>query len=301
MSAIVEPACPVCGASARRPVLVCRDNLVTAERFDVVACERCGLRMTSPQPDPTAIGRYYESDDYLPMTRTARGPVAATYRVVRRVTVRTRLALASRHAARVPGRLLDVGCGTGEFLAHARGAGWHVVGVEPGARAAEASERLGLRVHRVDALADVDEAPFDAITMWHALEHMHAPGPQLERASALLAPGGCLVVAVPNHRSADAEAYGAAWYSWDVPRHLWHFDVTTLTALLAARGLDVVGVHALFFDPFYIALMSELRGRDGWNLPRAGAVAVRSALAARRDPARGSSIVVVARRAGARA
>lgn len=295
------PACPICATTARRPVLVCRDHLVSGERFDVVECERCGLRMTAPQPAPAEIGRYYESDDYLPMTRAARGPLAAVYRLVRRLTVRMRLALVARYAGRAPGRLLDVGCGTGEFLAHAHGAGWSVVGVEPGARAAAQAEGLGLEVRRVHALDAVTDGPFDAITMWHALEHMHDPGSQLERAAALLAAGGCLVVAVPNHRCADADAYGAAWYAWDVPRHLWHFHTETLGALLATRGLVVAAVHAMPFDPFYIALQSELRGRGGWNVARAAAVATRSALAARRDPSRACGIAVVARRAGGNA
>ena len=278
-------------------MLDCRDHLVTGERFEIATCDGCGLGMTEPQPDLEVIGRYYESADYLPMTNVGRGPVARVYRAVRRVTVRLRLGIVARSAPRVGGRLLDVGCGTGEFLAHARGAGWRVVGVEPSARAAEQAARHGIPVRRTTDLELHDELPFDAITMWHALEHMHEPGIQLERAARLLAPGGCLVVAVPNHDCVDAEAYAADWYAWDVPRHLWHFTPATLGQLLARHGFAVEGLHALPFDPFYIALLSELRGRRKHNVVRAAVVAVRSAIAARRDPARASAIVVVARRA----
>jgi 2-polyprenyl-3-methyl-5-hydroxy-6-metoxy-1,4-benzoquinol methylase len=289
-------ACPLCGSASRRSVLVCRDHLVTAERFDVAECDGCGLRMTEPQPSPEAIGRYYESEQYLPMSNARRDAIARVYRAVRRLTVRLRLRLVARHAPRI-GRLLDVGCGTGEFLAHARGAGWDVVGVEPAAGAAGHAAAIGLTIHRTADLDGIDEHPFDAVTMWHALEHMHEPGVQLTRAHRLLAPDGCLVVAVPNHDCVDAGAYAADWYAWDVPRHLWHFTATTLGRLVGRHGFEVTGVHALPFDPFYIALMSERRGRP--NLVRVASIAMRSMLAAWRDPARGSTVVVVARPARA--
>ena len=262
--------------------------------FDVVECRGCGLRMTDPRPDVQAIGRYYESDAYLPMTNAGRGAVATTYRAVRKLTVRLRLGLVTRHASRVRGRLLDVGCGTGEFLAHARSRGWDVAGVEPSARAAEQAERHEIAVHRTNDLATIADGPFDAITLWHALEHMHDPAVQLAQVRRLLAPYGSVVVAVPNHESVDAGAYGADWYAWDVPRHLWHFTPTTLGRLLARAGLAPGAPHALPFDPYYIALLSERRGRRAWNLLRAATVATRSSLAAWRTPARASAIAMPA-------
>ena len=283
--------CPVCGSTARRSVLDCRDHLVTGERFEIAECDGCGLRMTEPQPGPEAIERYYESEEYLPMSDARRDPIARVYRAVRRLTVRLRLRLVARHAPRV-GCLLDVGCGTGAFLAHARGAGWDVVGVEPSPHAAAEASALGFPVHRTAELGRLDEAPFDAITMWHALEHMHEPGAQLVAARRLLVGDGCLVVAVPNHDSVDAQAYAADWDAWDVPRHLWHFTPATVERLLGQHGFEVVGIHALPFDPFYTALLSEFRGRR--NLIRAAAIAVRSAWAARRHPARGSTVVLCA-------
>lgn len=272
-------------------MLTCRDHLVTGEEFAVVACTGCGLRSTEPRPDAQAIWRYYDSDIYLPTTRAAGGSLAVAYRAVRRLTVRLRLGWLDR----ARGRLLDVGCGTGEFLAHARDVGWDVLGVEPSARAADQAEQLGIPVRRTDDLTTVTDGPFDAITMWHVLEHLHDPGATLDAARRLLAPGGRLLVGVPNHTSLDAAAYGGdAWYAWDVPRHLWHFTPATLGRLLARHGFAVDAVHAPPFDPFYIALLSERRARRGWNLPRAAAIAVRSFVAARRDPARGSAIAVVA-------
>jgi SAM-dependent methyltransferase len=282
-------------------VLACRDHLVTGEMFDVVECRGCGLRMTDPRPDARAIGRYYESDAYLPMSNAGGGALATTYRAVRRLTVRLRLGLVVRHASHAPGRLLDVGCGTGEFLAHARACGWDVAGVEPAARAADQAEGHRVAVHRTMDLSTVADGPFDAITLWHALEHMHDPVAQLAQVRRLLAPGGCVVVAVPNHESVDAVAYGADWYAWDVPRHLWHFTPVTLGRLLAHAGFAPGEPHALPFDPYYISLSSERRGRRTWNLLRAATIATRSSMAAWRMPARASAIAVAARPIGATA
>src|SRR5262249_60801982 len=100
------------------------------------AWPRGGPALRPPQPAPAAWGPYSASAAHLPMTRSAPGPIATVYRAVRRVTVRMRLALVARYAGRERGRLLDVGCGTGEFLAHAARAGWQVVGVRPAAPAA---------------------------------------------------------------------------------------------------------------------------------------------------------------------
>src|SRR5262249_17068960 len=133
-------------------------------------------------------------------------------------------------------------------------------------------------------------------------EHMYAPGAQLSAARRLLAPGGCLVVAVPNHGCPDASAYGAEWYAYDVPRHLWHFTPTTLGRLLDAQGLTPANVYALPFDPFYIPLLTAPRARGRPNGTARLAVALQSAVAARRDPARATAVAVVARpRAGGEA
>jgi SAM-dependent methyltransferase len=259
-------------------VLACRDHLVTGEPFDVVECGGCGLRMTAPQPDAQAIGRYYESEAYLPMTNTGRGAVATTYRAVRRLTVRLRLRLVTRHAPRSRGRLLDVGCGTGEFLAHARDRGWNVVGVEPSPRAAADAERHGLAVRRVASLAEVADGRFDAITLWHALEHMHDPGCQLAEVRRLLTPGGCVVVAVPN-RQRRRRRVRRGMVRVGRARHLWHFrrDARPPSRARRPRSPPSALPFVLYRPPEQQRVAVNLRARrDGdahasrWRRPRVG-------------------------------
>lgn len=195
------------------------------ERFSILACASCGLRHTSPRPGPEALGRYYGPTYY-----GSRHGITDAYCTLRRRRLLRR--------AVAPGRLLDVGCGDGAFLAAAREAGFEAAGVEPGA-AAEAARKRGLNV--VPSLDQVAAGPYAAITLWHSLEHVPDPAATLAAVRSLLAPGGALIVAVPDAEGLQARTFGRHWLHLDVPRHLHHFARRSLTALLQRSGFDVTG------------------------------------------------------------
>jgi len=132
-------------------------------------------------------------------------------------------------------RLLDIGCGDGSFLLAAREAGWDVVGTElnpvPGRDA-------GLEV--MESLDLVPPAvKFDCITMWHTLEHMRDIRNVMSNLARLLAPGGKLIVAVPDSGGLQATIFGPKWLHADVPRHLYHFDAKALLHCLGTSGFSV--------------------------------------------------------------
>jgi len=141
------------------------------------------------------------------------------------------------------GRLLDVGCGDGTFLLAARAAGWRTAGTELNPELARAE---GLDVHpALDGVRAL--APFDAITLWHVLEHLPNPGDTLDSLRALLAPGGVLIIAVPDARGLQARWTGAQWLHLDVPRHLTHFGSVALGKMLARYGfLRIAEWHGEF-------------------------------------------------------
>jgi 2-polyprenyl-3-methyl-5-hydroxy-6-metoxy-1,4-benzoquinol methylase len=182
-----------------------------------------------------------------------------------------------------PGRLLDVGCGPGEFLAEMSRRGWQVAGLDADPKAVErARARLGPAVacHGVEELPP-SSGPYDVITLWHVLEHLERPRQALQLLAAQLAPGGRLLIAVPNLESIDARTYGPDWVAWDAPRHLQHFTWATLERLCREQGLRPIARRGLPVDAPYNALMSE---RLRWErrrmsvglivgLPRAAAVA----------------------------
>jgi SAM-dependent methyltransferase len=139
------------------------------------------------------------------------------------------------------GRVLDVGCGAGYFVREAIKAGYAAEGVEFSPEAAEFGRRhwnLPITVGDAQGLGYPDDA-FDAVTLWHVLEHLSHPAEMLGTVHRLLRDDGVLILAVPNFASLQARVFKARWYHLEVPRHLYHFDPASLRALLARKGFRV--------------------------------------------------------------
>ena len=249
-------SCPICGKTEFKNKLIVQDNTVSHESFAIVQCAGCGFQFTNPRPGPADIGRYYESDEYVSHNSGAAGLINKAYKVARFFTMRRKVSLLNKLAPR-RGQLLDYGCGTGHFLAAAKSAGWQVSGLEPNARArAEASERLGQPVGQ-ESLASFQPGTFDAITLWHVLEHVHLLNETLAQLTALLKPDGVLLVAVPNVESLDAQHYRELWAAYDVPRHLYHFAPKTMGQLLKKHKLVIQQTLPMPLDAYYVSMLSE--------------------------------------------
>ncbi len=144
------------------------------------------------------------------------------------------------------GRLLDVGCGSGELLEALRADGWRVSGVEPSARSAEiARTQRGLDVQTAAFDdAELPDGSFEAVVFAAALEHLHDPLAALARARRLLAPGGLVAVLfLPRFDAPQARLFGARWIGLDLPRHLYHFEPRTFAATAQRAGLRVVATE----------------------------------------------------------
>jgi 2-polyprenyl-3-methyl-5-hydroxy-6-metoxy-1,4-benzoquinol methylase len=203
--------------------------------FTVAECAACGLVATSPALPASEIGRYYPETYYGKKNRRF-NPVLEKLVVFFRLR---RVREIERRAAR--GRVLDVGCGRGILPALMRTRGWDAHGVEISRTAARhAIEELGVPVF-VGPLeeSDYQDAFFDAVVIWHVLEHVQAPRAALAKANAILKPGGLLMIAVPNFDSLQAKVGGPAWFHLDVPRHYFHFRLGVLENLLEEEGFTV--------------------------------------------------------------
>jgi SAM-dependent methyltransferase len=213
--------CNVCGGALKMRFAAVLDPQ-TGEQFSITECEACGLGHTTPQP--LNFPPYYG-----PTYHGGRHGFTARYCVRRRLRL---LASVAGDAGRGR-RLLDVGCGDGTFLLGAREIGWSVMGTELNPARARS---LGLfPVHETIEEAR-EHAPFDCITLWHSLEHIRDPRATLRSLAGILAPGGLLVVAVPDAEGLQARLFGPSWFHLDVPRHLYHFGRRSLNALLEAEG-----------------------------------------------------------------
>lgn len=290
--------CPLCGGADLKPHRACRDHTVSQETFHVLRCGACGFRFTQDAPDESAIGAYYQSEDYISHSNTKRGAVSQLYQIARRYMMGRKRALVEGLAGRTSGRLLDYGCGTGEFAAHMKGRGWQALGMEPSEQArAFARNTNGLETLAPDELFTYAGPPFEVITLWHVLEHVHRLRETLDRLRQLLAPGGLMIVAVPNADALEEETYREHWAAWDVPRHLWHFDETTLRRLLQEQGLRVESARPMPLDAFYVSLLSEKYRSGGVNWLGAFSAGLRTWRAARADHKRASSLLYVVRSA----
>lgn len=134
-----------------------------------------------------------------------------------------------------------MGAGIGEYVANLADLGWDAQGVELASGAVETAASLGRLVRQGTIFSPFleEEERFDLVTLWHVLEHLPDPVAALERARALLRPGGRLMLAVPNWQSALRPRVGSAWWALEVPRHLWHFEPDTLQAVLERAGFEV--------------------------------------------------------------
>jgi len=256
--------CPVCGGDHHREHLRVPDRFALDDPalFVLVSCTDCGMIFLNPRPVESESVRYYQHTEYLPFssTKEKRSITDRLYGMIRALNLRWKTRLIRRvRAGAVPGSALDVGCGTGEFLAALRGQGWEVTGVERDETAALWARehfRLPVTTGDPDALKP-GSGPFELVTMWHVLEHLYQPATALRRIASFLADDGLLLIAVPNATGRDARFYKADWIAYDTPRHVSHFSATSLPALLARAGFAHIGSHQLPFDAFFNAVMSE--------------------------------------------
>lgn len=233
-------------AESQQHLFSARDY-ISGDRFAIERCRDCGLAFTRPRPAIDEWPRYYPSEYY---GGEGAGRFPAAVESLQRALYRRR-AIVVEHMLGRKGSVLDIGCGPGFLLREFRERGWEVQGTEFSEQsAAPARNVLGLSVS-VGDVRDLkfETARFDAVVMWHVLEHTSEPEQTLAEVARLLRPGGIFLCAVPNFGSWEARLARDKWFHLDVPRHLSHLSAGTLRTLLAARGLAVE--RTSFISPEY--------------------------------------------------
>lgn len=246
------PSCNLChGTSTEVVVANARDRLHALPGcFNIVRCTRCGLSYTAPRPVAEDIGFYYPVEYYThagreepTLIRNAKAFGKALMYAPRRARYGTPVEEWSPFGA---GAALDIGCGNGRFLANLRRRGWQVVGLDADPAAIASTQKVvadaQLHCGRFEEV-DLSNRLFSLVMMSHVLEHAHDPVEFLRRALNLVEPGGKLIVRVPNFGSRQARLFGSYWRGIEMPRHLFHFTPTTLTALLTTAGYKVAAVR----------------------------------------------------------
>jgi 2-polyprenyl-3-methyl-5-hydroxy-6-metoxy-1,4-benzoquinol methylase len=268
------PACPLC-EDAERDLLLgdLVDNafFVAPGRWSLYRCRHCASAYLDPRPSEASIGRAYgiyytHTVDGSRDTRTQRGAVRYLKMALTNGYLNSRYGTRRQPASGLgvwvakilplrrqkrdaefrylpkpkPGqRLLDIGCGNGDFLANARDAGWAVAGIDtdPKAVAIAKQRSLDISMGGIDLFAG-ESGCFDAITLSHVLEHLHDPRQFIHAVHRLLKPGGVIFVDTPNIESLGVRRWGRNWRGLETPRHLVLFSQAGLVGLLKAAGFE---------------------------------------------------------------
>jgi len=233
--------------------------------FNVYKCDNCGLVFINPQPNQEEITRYYPKDEYYSLQRIGTrpkhihwrsklwkilcGPASRTMKVVRN------------------GKLLDIGCGSGEFLLKMKSRGMECYGIEPYDFDAEFAKRHSLKIfHGHLSDAEFPDEYFDVITLNHVFEHVHNPSETLQETHRILKTGGSLIIAVPNVSSWAFKLFWNYWVNLDVPRHLFSYSDITLKRYAEKTKFKIVKTRynsdSLGFSGSLLYLMNRYRKRE---------------------------------------
>ncbi len=263
--------CPLCGS--RR---IC--YAFSQDESRVVRCPDCRLMFLNPQPSDAELAAIYAANYFLG-AESDEGRAAT--REMKRGTAREYLSEIVRYRGQHGGRLLEIGCGDGDFLVEASAGGYEVHAVEYAAPACEqARARLpDAAIHCGElASAPFEEASFDVCVMSDVIEHVRDPLVTLAAVHKLLKPGGAIFIATPSLSSWSARMLGQRWMEWK-REHLTYFSRDTIETALFRSGfehvivqpnwkiltLDYVARHFERFPvPFFTPLLSALRR----SLPR---------------------------------
>ncbi|WP_215225492.1 class I SAM-dependent methyltransferase [Echinicola shivajiensis] len=248
--------CPLCQSGLFINHLVVKDHSVSQESFTICKCNNCNFLFTNPRPDQKHIGDYYKSEDYISHTDKSTNLVNFIYKQVRKFTLKQKVNWINKYSNK-KGRLLDFGCGTGHFLNQAKEDGWQCIGHEPSEDAATiASNNFNLCIYHTPQEL-TKEKKFDAITLFHVLEHVHDLRGTMDLLLNRLKKRGTLYLAVPNYDSYDSKLFKEDWASLDVPRHLYHFTQETMQFLADEFDLRIIAKEPMPFDSYYVSILSN--------------------------------------------
>lgn len=264
-----KPICALCGSEETALLWNGTDKKFRGKgRFAFVQCRGCGLVFLHPALPEQELAKYYP-DHVTVVRKNAEGPAFQNarqwlkravaedwygyatrpggaderrFRVLRKALgLFFRPYLCQVPRQRLEGRVLDIGCGSGGYLAFLASLGWTCYGIEPGPMSRTyAQEVLGLTVHPGPLEScKFPDSFFDVVTMWHVIEHLTNPPAALREVHRVLKPDGVLLLRTPNADSWEARFFQGNWYGLDPPRHLFLFSPGTLRAVLGKAGFVV--------------------------------------------------------------
>lgn len=253
---ITVEICPICGRNEFKEVFKAPFFRGKRELFSIKECTNCNFWVTSPRPKDDDLGGYYEQESYVSHSDDNKSLFDLTYKTVRSYALKSKARLVNKCVGS-KAAVLDFGAGGGAFVNQLKRLGYDAVGVEP----SEIARKNAKTVYNLELLAPEQfnqmDKTYNAITLWHVLEHLPNLNNHLEKFYSALDNNGVLIIAVPNHESKDAKHYKENWAALDVPLHLWHFKKKNVKALAEKHRFKLEQIINMPFDSFYVSMLSE--------------------------------------------
>lgn len=274
--------CPLC---AKRPQFVydSKDRMLGVEgKFRVFRCTSCGLLFLSPMPTISELSRYYPPSAYYAYAKNdgkglfQRIREYLLTRYYEPTVISRALTLVLHNVPAIPkrvqnGKVLDVGCGTGDTLIMLKRLGWDVYGMDMDKRAVMIAKKRGVTHVRVGTYEDISRYPdnfFDAIRLYHVIEHLNDPKKCLRLLYKKLKKGGEVIVGTPNAASIVARVFRAYWYNLDSPRHVMVFRPSNLSRCIQEAGFSKTEIEFCSAGGFLGSIDYFLQEKTGsrWSL-----------------------------------
>lgn len=251
--------------------MLVKDYFLSEEYFEVVPHPKYdGVLQTLINFPLEELNNYYQSDQYLSHSNQKKSLMAYAYNMAQKVNFRWKERQISKRLS--GGKILDYGCGIGQFVAHLNQNNFQAFGFEPNPTAATLAQKNAPK--QILTWNEIEmNAPYDAISLWHVLEHIPDLEEKFEYLISLLSKHGFLYIALPNFNSFDANFYGDKWAAYDVPRHLWHFSRPGFSTFCENFGIVMEEQVGMRIDAYYVSLLSEKYKRSSlayWNAIQMG-------------------------------
>jgi len=236
--------CNICGSDEVELVLKTKDYRykLGSEEFNLVKCQDCSLIFINPRPTKNEIVKFYPLNLYYPKGTSA-------VNLLNNFFLKKMVNTVKKYKKN--GRLLDIGCGSGDFISKMKNDKFLLYGIDI------SIEACNIAKNKVENYAEIvnselkycsfPEKYFDVITLWHVLEHVRNPKEILIEVKRILKDGGILIIGLPNINSMAFKIFKKYWIDLDIPRHYYHFSFSSISNLLRVTGFRIDNVKYFSF------------------------------------------------------
>ena len=257
--------CHLCGGKKCDSAFSAFDFDQAVEPFELLRCKQCNLTQTWPVPSPESLDGYYSRSYYGGGAKKFSGLIEQLTVLGNRLRAKKiHDVIGEVEVSDGPVKVLDIGCGRANLLKRLKALGCKCFGIEREEYTAD-EDASGIDIHR-GTLEDkkFEDSYFDAVVIWHVLEHLPEPIATLDEVARITRKGGVAVIAVPNFSSWQSKWFKSNWFHLDLPRHLFHFGVENLSDALEKRGYVIHAVSTCSLEQNLFGFIQSLMNSFGF-------------------------------------